>query len=118
MARIKKSGNETVRPSRTDGEQALPTDANVEASRPLKEDAAQAVVEKTSAVSETPMMKQFYEIKRQYPEALLLFRVGDFYETYGEDAVFASKVLNIIQTRRSNGAAAGIEMAGFPHHAL
>ena len=70
------------------------------------------------AGSETPMMKQFYEIKRQYPEALLLFRVGDFYETYGEDAVFASKVLNIIQTRRSNGAAAGIEMAGFPHHAL
>lgn len=72
----------------------------------------------SQAVSETPMMKQFYEIKRQYPEALLLFRVGDFYETYGEDAVFASKVLNIIQTRRSNGAAAGIEMAGFPHHAL
>lgn len=115
---MKKSGNETIRPSRTEGGQALQADADGQASRPLKEDASQAVAGKTSAVSETPMMKQFYEIKRQYPEALLLFRVGDFYETYGEDAVFAAKVLNIILTRRSNGAAAGIEMAGFPHHAL
>lgn len=82
------------------------------------EEVTDANPQKQAVGSETPMMKQFYEIKRQYPGVVLLFRVGDFYETYGEDAVFAAKVLNIILTRRSNGAAAGIEMAGFPHHAL
>ena len=63
-------------------------------------------------------MKQYYAFKAKYPEAMLLFRVGDFYETYGEDAIKASEILGIILTRRSNGAAAGAEMAGFPHHAL
>ena len=67
---------------------------------------------------ETPLMKQYYEIKRQYPEAVLLFRVGDFYETFGEDAVFASKVLNIVLTRKASGAHTYTELAGFPHHAL
>ncbi len=63
-------------------------------------------------------MKQYNTIKARYPGALLLFRVGDFYETFGEDAIKASKILDIVLTRRSNGAAADIELAGFPHHAL
>ncbi len=73
-----------------------------------------------STPTETPMMRQFRNIKEQYPDALLLFRCGDFYETYCEDAVRASKVLNITLTHRSNGgsSAATIEMAGFPYHAL
>jgi len=69
----------------------------------------------------TPMMKQFRDIKAQYPDAMLLFRCGDFYETYAEDAVRASKILNITLTHRSNGgstAAQALEMAGFPFHAL
>ena len=66
----------------------------------------------------TPMMKQFRDIKAQYPDALLLFRCGDFYETYCEDAVEASKILNITLTHRSNSVADPIEMAGFPFHAL
>ena len=72
-------------------------------------------------VQETPMMRQFREIKNQYPDAILLFRCGDFYETYAEDAVRASKILNITLTHRSNGAskeAKALEMAGFPFHAL
>ena len=68
--------------------------------------------------NDTPLMKQYYAFKAKYPEAMLLFRVGDFYETYGEDAIKSSEILGIILTRRSNGAAAGAEMAGFPHHAL
>jgi DNA mismatch repair protein MutS len=70
---------------------------------------------------ETPMMKQFREIKNQYPDAVLLFRCGDFYETYAEDAIRASKILNITLTHRSNGASKdskALEMAGFPFHAL
>lgn len=67
---------------------------------------------------ETPLMKQFNQIKSRYPDALLLFRVGDFYETFGGDAVKASKILDIVLTQRSNGAAADLELAGFPHHAL
>ncbi|MBR1877407.1 MAG: DNA mismatch repair protein MutS [Paludibacteraceae bacterium] len=69
----------------------------------------------------TPMMKQFRDIKTQYPDAMLLFRCGDFYETYAEDAVRAAKILNITLTHRSNGgsaAAQALEMAGFPFHAL
>ncbi len=64
------------------------------------------------------MMKQFLEMKAKHPDAVLLFRVGDFYETYGDDAITASEILGITLTRRSNGAAADTEMAGFPHHAL
>ncbi len=66
----------------------------------------------------TPMMKQFMDMKAKHPDAVLLFRVGDFYETYLEDAVTASEILGITLTRRSNGGAAATEMAGFPHHAL
>ena len=67
----------------------------------------------------TPMMRQFFEMKSKHPEALLLFRCGDFYETYCEDAIEASRILGITLTRRNNGGATGsIEMAGFPHHAL
>lgn len=67
---------------------------------------------------ETPLMKQYAEIKSKYPGALLLFRVGDFYETFGEDAVKAAHILDIVLTKRSNGSASEIELAGFPHHAM
>jgi len=67
---------------------------------------------------DTPLMKQYSAIKAKYPGALLLFRVGDFYETFGEDAIAASKVLDIVLTKRGNGSASEIELAGFPHHAL
>ena len=73
---------------------------------------------KTKAAKETPLMKQYNAIKAKHPGALLLFRVGDFYETFGEDAIKASKVLDIVLTKRANGAASHIELAGFPHHSL
>lgn len=66
----------------------------------------------------TPMMQQFMAMKTKYPEAILLFRVGDFFETFGADAVTASQVLGITLTARNNGGAADMELAGFPHHAL
>lgn len=69
-------------------------------------------------IAETPLMKQYFSVKSKYPEAILLFRVGDFYETYGEDAIVASKILGIILTRRANGSAKHVEMAGFPYHAI
>ncbi|MBS1975420.1 MAG: DNA mismatch repair protein MutS, partial [Bacteroidetes bacterium] len=67
---------------------------------------------------ETPMMQQHRAIKQKYPDAILLFRVGDFYETFGEDAVIAARVLGITLTKRNNGNAASSDLAGFPHHAL
>ncbi|MDP4209152.1 MAG: DNA mismatch repair protein MutS [Bacteroidota bacterium] len=67
---------------------------------------------------ETPLMKQYYSIKRQHPDAILLFRVGDFYETFGSDAVKASEILGITLTRRANGSAQFVELAGFPYHSL
>lgn len=67
---------------------------------------------------ETPLMQQHRAIKQKYPDAVLLFRVGDFYETFGEDAIISSRVLGITLTARNNGAAASSELAGFPHHAL
>ncbi|MCW3078076.1 MAG: mutS [Bacteroidetes bacterium] len=70
------------------------------------------------AEKETPLMKQYNGIKTKYPDAILLFRVGDFYETFGEDAVKASKILGIVLTKRANGSATHIELAGFPHHSL
>ncbi len=73
---------------------------------------------KSAKATETPLMKQYNAIKAKYPGALLLFRVGDFYETFGQDAVKASKVLEIVLTKRSNGAASEMELAGFPHHSL
>jgi len=73
---------------------------------------------KTKTAKETPLMKQYNAIKAKYPGALLLFRVGDFYETFGEDAITASKILDIVLTKRANGAASHIELAGFPHHAM
>ncbi len=71
-----------------------------------------------STDKETPLMKQYHSIKAQYPGAILLFRVGDFYETFSEDARIASKVLGIVLTKRSNGAASDQDLAGFPHHSL
>lgn len=68
--------------------------------------------------TETPLMKQYNAIKAKYPGALLLFRVGDFYETFGQDAIAASKILDIVLTKRGAGSASEIELAGFPHHSL
>lgn len=72
----------------------------------------------TKGTSETPLMKQYNAFKAKYPDAMLLFRVGDFYETYGEDAVKSSEVLGIVLTKRSNATEGSPELAGFPHHAL
>ncbi|HRU62958.1 MAG TPA: DNA mismatch repair protein MutS [Paludibacteraceae bacterium] len=69
-------------------------------------------------IVETPLMKQYFKIKAKHPDAILLFRCGDFYETYSSDAIEASEILGITLTRRANGAAKSVEMAGFPHHAL
>lgn len=67
---------------------------------------------------ETPLMKQYYAIKAKHPDAILLFRVGDFYETFGEDAIRTAEILGITLTRRANGSASFVELAGFPYHAL
>jgi DNA mismatch repair protein MutS len=75
-------------------------------------------VGKEKKIAETPLMKQYNSIKAKHPDALLLFRVGDFYETFSEDAIKTSEILGIILTRRANGAASYVELAGFPHHAL
>lgn len=75
-------------------------------------------VGKSTKYVETPLMKQYNAIKAKYPDALLLFRVGDFYETFGEDAIRASGILGIVLTKRRNGAASFVELAGFPHHSL
>ena len=69
-------------------------------------------------IADTPLMRQYNEIKSEHPDAILLFRVGDFYETFSEDAIIAAEILGITLTRRANGAAQYVELAGFPHHAL
>ncbi|MBN1650972.1 MAG: DNA mismatch repair protein MutS [Bacteroidales bacterium] len=69
-------------------------------------------------IAETPLMKQYNSIKAKYPNALLLFRVGDFYETFSTDAILTAKILGIVLTKRANGSASSVELAGFPHHAL
>ena len=69
-------------------------------------------------IVETPLMKQYIEMKAKHPDAILLFRVGDFFETFSEDAIIASEILGITLTRRANGSAQHVELAGFPHHAL
>ena len=75
-------------------------------------------MKKPAKYVETPLMNQYYRIKEKHPDAILLFRVGDFYETFGEDAIRSSEILGITLTRRANGAASWVELAGFPHHAL
>ena len=75
-------------------------------------------VEKTSSLTNTPLMQQYQEMKKKHPDAVLLFRVGDFYEIFGKDAVTASEILGITLTRRQTGIDSRIELAGFPHHAL
>jgi len=75
-------------------------------------------VAKDNEVILTPMMKQYFELKAKHPDAIMLFRCGDFYETYSEDAVTASEILGITLTKRANGQGKTVEMAGFPHHAL
>ncbi len=73
---------------------------------------------KDEKIVETPLMKQYFSVKAQHPDAVLLFRVGDFYETFADDALIASKVLGIVLTKRANGTAASVPLAGFPHHAV
>lgn len=77
-----------------------------------------AKTKQEKGASETPLMKQYNQIKAKHPTALLLFRVGDFYETFGDDAIKASQILGIVLTKRKNGSASHIELAGFPHHSL
>jgi len=72
----------------------------------------------SNTIAETPLMKQYLSIKAKYPDAILLFRVGDFYETFSEDAIKTSGILGIVLTRRANGTASSVELAGFPYHAL
>ena len=87
--------------------------------RPKKNsDNTEVTTTKEKKYVETPLMKQYYQIKAVHPDAILLFRVGDFYETFGDDAIKASGILGITLTRRANGAASYVELAGFPHHAL
>ena len=74
--------------------------------------------EQTETTAKTGVMLQYDNIKAQYPDAILLFRMGDFYETFGEDAIETSAILGITLTRRANGGAAMVELAGFPHHAI
>ena len=71
----------------------------------------------TKDSNDTPLMRQYNSFKAKYPDAMLLFRVGDFYETYGQDAIQAADVLGIVLTRRGKGSASETAMAGFPHHA-
>ncbi len=73
---------------------------------------------KEKAKGVTPLMRQYYDAKAKYPDTIMLFRMGDFYETFGEDAIKASRILGITLTRRANGAASEVELAGFPHHAI
>lgn len=73
--------------------------------------------EMAKKIAETPLMKQYLEMKQRHPDAVLLFRVGDFYETFSDDAITASEILGITLTRRANGSASSVELAGFPHHA-
>ena len=68
--------------------------------------------------ADTPLMRQYFHVKSKHPDAILLFRVGDFYETFGADAIKASEILGITLTRRANGSASFVELAGFPYHAL
>src|SRR3990167_4391502 len=75
-------------------------------------------VKEGKSESETPLMKQFNGIKAKYPDAILLFRVGDFYETFSTDAVKTANILGIVLTKRANGYASFIELAGFPYHSL
>jgi DNA mismatch repair protein MutS len=74
--------------------------------------------QKEKTIKETPLMAQYNSIKRKYPDAVLLFRVGDFYETFDTDAVIASQILGIVLTKRANGSASFVDLAGFPHHSL
>lgn len=76
------------------------------------------MTQKTKKSEDTPMLRQYFSIKAQHPEAVLLYRVGDFYETYSDDAVLVSKVLGLVLTKRSNGDKGSTPMAGFPHHAI
>ena len=73
---------------------------------------------KEEKIAETPLMKQYFSVKARYPEAVLLFRVGDFYETFADDALITSKVLGIVLTKRANGSASSVPLAGFPHHSI
>lgn len=120
-AEIKRTGAVSTRAQQAAQAKAKEAEAVPEAP---KEDAPKAEVIKvekpkhSASVAVTPLMQQYKEMKKKHPDALLLFRVGDFYETFSEDAVDAAEILDITLTRRANGKADTIELAGFPHHAL
>ncbi|MBQ8492965.1 MAG: DNA mismatch repair protein MutS [Alistipes sp.] len=92
--------------------------AKIKAEIPSEVEGKEGAKTKEKKYVETPLMKQYYQIKAVHPDAILLFRVGDFYETFGEDAIKASSILGITLTRRANGAASYVELAGFPYHAI
>lgn len=72
----------------------------------------------TKSEEQTPLMQQYYSAKAKFPDAILLYRMGDFYETFGEDAILTSKILGITLTKRSHGSPGDVELAGFPYHAI
>ena len=76
------------------------------------------MAQNTKQPQDTPLMQQYFRLKAQYPDAILLYRMGDFYETFAEDAVKASKILGITLTKRSHGSPGDVELAGFPYHAI
>ena len=71
-----------------------------------------------STIKMTPVMQQFWNAKKEHPDSIMLFRMGDFYETFDEDAIITSKILSIALTKRANGGAASVPLAGFPYHSL
>ena len=98
--------------------EATPKKAEAEEAPKAEEVKAEKPKRTKASVADTPLMKQYKEMKKKHPDAVLLFRIGDFYETFGEDAITISEVLNITLTRRANGKDKYVELAGFPHHAL
>lgn len=118
QAEIKRTGAVSNRAkARAEAKAKAEAEAKVEKeAEPVKE--AEPKAEKAEPVAVTPLMRQYKEMKKKHPDAILLFRVGDFYEIFGEDAITASDVLGITLTRRANGKKSSIELAGFPHHAL
>lgn len=118
-AEIKRTGAVSTRAqkaaeAKANAESETKEEATAEKAEIIKVEAPKA----STSVAVTPLMKLYEEMKKKHPDAILLFRVGDFYETFSEDAIAAADVLGITLTRRANGKAKSIELAGFPHHAL
>jgi len=118
-AEIKRTGAVSTRAQKVAEAKAKAENKAKEEATADNEEVIKVEAPKASAsVAVTPLMKQYEEMKKKHPDAILLFRVGDFYETFAEDAIAAAEILGITLTRRANGKAKSIELAGFPHHAL